>query len=141
MAEGAIRMGLNHPFLGVGTGDYAKEMARLQAEHAISPTPQYPDLSQPQDSYLIELAMLGLPGLSLFLWLLWAVTWPAWRCRTTPEGWFMLVYMAIFLTGSFSDTLIWGYANVFTLSLLTAIPIPLGDKQPIRPQAAMLEPL
>ncbi|MBW9248323.1 MAG: O-antigen ligase domain-containing protein [Acidithiobacillus ferriphilus] len=125
MAQGALYMGVQHPILGVGTGNYANEMAQLQKNHILPSLPYPLIMSQPQNSYLIELAMLGIPGLLLFVWSLWAVTAPAWRLRATPEGWFVLVYMAVFITGSFSDTLIWGYANVFSLAILAALPIPL----------------
>jgi O-antigen ligase len=125
MAQGALRMGAQHPILGVGTGNYANEMAQLQKNHILPDLPYPLIMSQPQNSYLIELAMLGIPGLLLFVWSLWAVTAPAWRLRATPEGWFVLIYMAVFITGSFSDTLIWGYANVFSLAILAALPIPL----------------
>lgn len=126
MAQGALYMGTHHPIFGVGTGDYANEMMRLQNNHSLPELSHQLIMSQPQNSYLIELAMLGIPGLSLFLWYLWTVSAPAWRSMETPEGWFVMVYMAIFITGSFSDTLIWGYANVFTLAMLTALPISLG---------------
>lgn len=125
MAEGALYMGLHNPLLGVGTGAYSSEMVKLQKNHNIPSLSKNVVMSQPQNSYLIELAMLGLPGLSLFLCYLWSVTINAWRFRQTPEGWFILTYMMIFLMGSLSDTLIWGYANVFTLAILTSVPIPL----------------
>jgi O-antigen ligase len=125
MAQGALYMGIQHPVLGVGTGDYANEMMHLQNANVLPKLSPPLIMSQPQNSYLIEFAMLGFPGLLLFVWYLWAVSAPAWRSMATPEGWFVLAYMAIFITGSFSDTLIWGYANVFTLAILSALPIPI----------------
>ncbi|WP_225981902.1 MULTISPECIES: O-antigen ligase family protein [Acidithiobacillus] len=127
MAQGALHMGFQHPILGVGTGNYANEMAQLQKNHILPDLPSPLIMSQPQNSYLLELAMLGIPGLLLLVWFLWAVTAPAWRLKAVPEGWFVLVYMAVFIAGSFSDTLIWGYANVFSLALLAALPIPLAQ--------------
>ncbi|MHB0873092.1 MAG: O-antigen ligase family protein [Acidithiobacillus ferrooxidans] len=127
MAQGALYMGFQHPILGVGTGNYANEMAQLQKNHILPELPSPLIMSQPQNSYLLELAMLGIPGLLLLVWFLWAVTAPAWRLKAVPEGWFVLIYMAVFIAGSFSDTLIWGYANVFSLAILTALPIPLAQ--------------
>ena len=135
--EGALRMAQEHPLLGVGTGDYKMEMARLQKIHAIPDTPAFPETTHPHNSYLAYLADLGLIGLIIFLWFLWAATLEAWRYREHAAAWFKLCYMGIFLLGSFTDTLIWGFLNAFALGLIVGIPsvfksgIPALD-EPIR---------
>jgi O-antigen ligase len=126
MAQGALYMGTHYPLFGVGTGDYANEMTQLQNNHSLPDLSHQLIMSQPQNSYLLGLAMLGDLGL-LFFWYLWTVSARALRSRDTPEGWFILMYMAIFVTGSFSDTLIWAYANVFTLAIITALPSTLVE--------------
>lgn len=120
--EGALRMAEENPILGVGTGDYKTEMTRLQQIHAIPETPRYPETFHPHNSYLAYLAGLGMTGLFIFLWFLWAATQEAWRHREHASAWFKLAYMGIFILGSFTDTLIWGFHNAFALGLILAIP-------------------
>jgi O-antigen ligase len=120
--EGALKMAKEHPVLGVGTGDYKMEMSRLHQAHAIPDTPDFSVSDHPHNSYLVYLADLGLTGLFIFLWFLWAATLEAWRHREHAAAWFKLVYMGIFLLGSFTDTLIWGFHNAFALGLIVAIP-------------------
>jgi len=120
--EGALLMAKEHPLLGVGTGDYIIEMNRLHQIQAIPDTPRNPVTTHPHNSYLAYLADLGLIGLTIFIWFLWAATQEAWRHREHASAWFKLAYMGIFLLGSFTDTLIWGFHNAFALGLIVAIP-------------------
>lgn len=120
--EGALLMAKEHPLLGVGTGDYKIEMARLHQLHLIPDTPSFSESTHPHNSYLAYIADLGLIGLSIFLWFLWTATQEAWRNREQAAAWFKLAYMGIFLLGSFTDTLIWGFHNAFALGLIVAIP-------------------
>ena len=120
--EGALKLALEHPLLGVGTGDYMTGMARLEREHAIPATPGFSSVDHPHNSYLAYLADLGLPGFFILLWLLWRITKEAWESRGSPEAWFKLCYMAIFLLGSLTDTLIWGFDNALALGVIMAIP-------------------
>jgi O-antigen ligase len=124
--QGALIMAKENPVLGVGTGDYKVEMDRLHQIRAIPDTPQFPDTTHPHNSYLAYLADLGLTGLIIFIWFLWTVTQEAWRQREHAAAWFKLSYMGIFLLGSLSDTLIWGFHNAFALGLIVAIPAVLN---------------
>ncbi len=119
--EGALKLAEEHPLLGVGTGDYGVAMAGLQRTHAIPGTPGLL-IDHPHNSYLAYLADLGFPGFFILLWFLWRVTKEAWENRGRPEAWFKLCYMCIFLLGSFTDTLIWGFDNTLALGLIMAIP-------------------
>lgn len=129
--EGALRMAKEHPVLGVGTGDYAMEMAHLHQMHSIPDTPEFPETSHPHNSYLAYLADLGLIGLFIFLWFLWTATLEAWRHREHAAAWFKLGYMGIFLLGSFTDTLIWGFHNAFALGLIVGIPSVFRSDSPV----------
>lgn len=120
--EGALRMAKEHPLLGVGTGDYKIEMSRLQQTHRIPSTPANPVSDHAHNSYFAYLSGLGLTGLFIFLWFLWASSKEAWQCRHHATAWFKLSYMGIFLLGSFTDTLIWGFHNAFALGIIVAIP-------------------
>jgi O-antigen ligase len=121
--EGALRMVIKNPVLGVGTGDYALEMGRLQASNVIPATPETGTPNNPHNSYLAYLSGLGLIGLSILLWFLWKATQEAWQHREHAIAWFKLCYMGVFLVGSFTDSLIWGVHNVFALGLIIALPV------------------
>lgn len=120
--EGSLLMAQEHPLLGVGTGDYKIEMARLHQLRLIPDTPSFPESTHPHNSYLAYLAGLGMTGLFIFLWFLWVATHEAWRHREHASAWFKLAYMGIFILGSLTDTLIWGFHNAFALGLILAIP-------------------
>ncbi len=126
--EGALKLAIEHPLLGVGTGDYGPGMASLQRVRSIPATPGL-TIDHPHNSYLAYLAGLGLPGFFILLWFLWMVTKEAWVCRGSPEAWFKLCYMGIFLLGSLTDTLIWGFDNALALGVIMAMPalIPASD--------------
>lgn len=134
--EGALMMAQEHPLLGVGTGDYKIEMDRLHQIHAIPDTPSVRVSDHPHNSYLAYLADLGLIGLLIFLWFLWTATLEAWRHREQATAWFKLIYMGIFLLGSFTDTLIWGFHNAFALGLIVAIPAILKSDTEVQKEPA-----
>jgi len=134
--EGALVMVKAHPLLGVGTGDYKMEMERLHQIHAIPDTPALLEITHPHSSYLAYLADLGITGLVIFLWFLWAATQEAWRYREHAGAWFKLAYMGIFLLGSLTDTLIWGFHNAFALGLIVAIPAALNFNSETQNQQA-----
>jgi O-antigen ligase len=129
--EGALLMIKDHPIIGVGTGDYKMEMARLHQLHLIpdTPNPEFAETTDPHNSYLAYFASLGLTGLLIFLWFLWKVTEEAWQHRNQAVAWFKLTYMGIFLLGSLTSTLIWGFHNSFDLGLIAAIPVLLKSDQ------------
>jgi O-antigen ligase len=107
------------------------EMARLHQMHLIpdTPNPAFADTTDPHNSYLAYFASLGLAGLLAFLWFLWKVTEEAWQHREQASAWFKLTYMGLFLLGSFTATLIWGFHNALDLGLIAAIPAVLKSDQ------------
>jgi len=122
-----VKMVEDHPLLGVGTGDFAPAMADLQEHHEVTATPGTINTSA-SNNYLSVAAVLGLPGLSLFLWFLWSLSQEAWRVRMTPQGWFVLTYLGIFWVGGMYNTLNWGYADAFTIALLAGLPLQDGER-------------
>ncbi|MDA8089643.1 MAG: O-antigen ligase family protein [Nitrospiraceae bacterium] len=129
--EGALKLAKEHPFAGVGTGDYELAMAGLQRTHAI-PNTMGLTIDHPHNTYLAYLADLGLPGFLILMWFLWVVTKESWDSRRRPEAWFRLCYMGIFILGSFTDTLIWGFDNTLALGLIMALPAVISDSDQSR---------
>lgn len=120
--EAGWRMFVEHPLLGVGTGNFALEMRHLQNENKVTKTPQIINTSA-ANSYLSEAAVLGLPGLIFLLWMMLAATLESWKSRKYPQGWFVLMYLMVFWFGGIYNTLNWGYDNAIGLALVVAIPM------------------
>ncbi len=119
---GGIMIFLQHPLFGVGTGDFYNAILALQAHHEIPATPGF-IMNSAANSFISEMAVLGLPGLYLFLWFLWRLTTEAWRCRNTAVGWFAITYIAIFWVGGAFDSLSWGYGDAITIGLIAGLPL------------------
>lgn len=124
--DGALHMIMEHPVLGVGTGDYVDEMARLQARHEIPATPGASRNDNPHNNYLAYWADLGIVGLAVLLWFYFAMFAEAWRPRMQAAGWLKLSWLSVFFVGCLTDTLLWGQDNMYTLSILAAIPASLA---------------
>ena len=119
---GGVKMFLAHPLFGVGTGDFYPSILAMQASHTLPATPLFV-MNTAANSYISEAAVLGVVGLGLFLWFLWALTREAWRSRTRPQGWFALTYISIYLVGGLFDGLSWGYADAITIALMAGLPL------------------
>jgi len=111
-----------HPFFGVGTGDFYPAVLQLQAQHLLPATPGF-IMNTAANSFLSEAASLGVVGLSLFIWVLWAIGREAGQARFTPQGWFVLSYFAIYVIGGTFDSLSWGYADAVNIALFAGMPL------------------
>lgn len=124
MEAGAV-MFVQHPFIGVGTGDFSEQMEILQKKGIVTKTPGIPN-SSAANSYLSEAAVLGLPGIILFVWFIWKLSVEAWQSRFMPQGWFVLAYLGIFWIGGLYNTLNWGYVDAMEIALFAGLPL-LGN--------------
>jgi O-antigen ligase len=115
-------MFLEHPLVGVGTGDFAPAMEALQQTKQVTATPGTRNDSA-ANSYLSEAAVLGLPGLFFLVWFLFRLSREAWIKRWTPQSWFVLTYLGIFWIGGFYNTLIWGYADALSIAIFAGMPL------------------
>lgn len=79
------------------------------------------------NSFISEAASLGVVGLGLFLWVVLAISREAWGARFTPQGWFALVYVAIYILGGLFDSISWGYADAVTIALMAGLPLLARD--------------
>ncbi|MEL5849237.1 MAG: O-antigen ligase family protein [Candidatus Igneacidithiobacillus chanchocoensis] len=111
-----------HPLFGVGTGDFYPAVLQLQAQHLLPATPGFV-MNTAANSFLSEAASLGIIGLLLFLWVLWAIGRESWHARFTPQGWFVLSYFAIYVIGGIFDSLSWGYADAVNIALFAGMPL------------------
>ncbi len=80
MWEGAIKMFLQNPVIGVGTGGYKIEMRKYRDDPAL------PDFNHPHNSFLYMASSYGVIGLLLLLWLLVGLINKGLRSLNTIEG-------------------------------------------------------
>lgn len=120
--EAGWEMFVEHPLVGVGTGDFSGAMKSLQNAGQVTNTPGITNTSA-ANSYLSEAAVLGFPGLFLLLWMMLAATIESWKNRKQPQGWFVFMYLAVFWLGGIYNTLNWGYDNAIGWALVIAIPM------------------
>ncbi|MBU2759854.1 O-antigen ligase family protein [Acidithiobacillus sulfurivorans] len=120
--EAGWEMLVEHPLMGVGTGDFSGAMKGLQNAGQVTNTPGITNTSA-ANSYLSEAAVLGFPGLFLLLWMMLAATIESWKNRKQPQGWFVFMYLAVFWLGGIYNTLNWGYDNAIGWALVIAIPM------------------
>lgn len=120
--EGAVHMIEDHPILGVGTGDYVNEMARLQSQKVIQEIPGASSSDNPHNNYLAYWADLGTIGFVILLWYFYALWREAWPYRTIAAGWLKISWLLAFYIGCLTDTLLWGQDNMYALCILAALP-------------------
>ena len=93
--DSAVRMIMEHPFTGVGTGGLKHYTA--SKGHAVV---------HPHNNLLYMGVSFGITGIALCLWLFWNMLKTSWKYRDTQTGCFiMAIGLVIFIAGMF-DTLI-----------------------------------
>jgi O-antigen ligase len=113
MWDGAVRIFLDHPIIGVGTGGYKNAMVKYKD------SPDYPDVDHPHNSFLYVAVTHGTLGLAVFLWLLFSYLKKGWRSRHAVTGFAVLSFGLIIIIGGMTDTqyLSLPSGNLFTLLL------------------------
>lgn len=115
MWNGAIKMFLQNPVIGVGTGGYKNTMRKYKDD------PSLPDFVQPHNSFLYIASSYGIVGLSLLLWLFVVFMRKGWYARKTVAGFSVLSFGAVLLIGSLTDTQILSLATAKMFALLIGI--------------------
>lgn len=97
--KSALRMVRDHPFLGVGIGNYEYRHKAYRVK--IPGQDRYPEDMNTHNSYLQYVSELGLPGLGIFLAMLFYIFRQAFRLfKTTADGY--LRGLSLGLIGSFT---------------------------------------
>lgn len=116
-----ILMFLQHPLIGVGTGNFYPTIVKLVSLHEIPETTG--QMNTAANSYLSVAASQGIIGLALYLWTIFAFTKETWTSKITPWGWFFMTYFLIYLIGGMFNAMNWGYADAVTIALLAGLPL------------------
>lgn len=115
MWKGAVKIWMDHPILGVGTGGYLHEFKK------IAESPAYAIYSHPHNSLLYVGASYGAVGLALFTWLVVVVFLRGWRARENHAGRIILVFLFVIGVGSLTDTQIMGHVTGMLLGVISGL--------------------
>ena len=115
MWDGAVKLFLENPVIGVGTGGYKKAMMKYKDN------PELPDLVQPHNSFLYMAVSFGIVGLFSLTWLFIVFLKKGWQARDTIAGFSVLSFGVVLLIGSLTDTQILSLATAKMFALLTGI--------------------
>lgn len=112
MWQSALKVFVDNPLIGAGTGGYKQAGARYQHPNLTEATP-----SDPHNSYLYLAANFGILGLGLFGWFMYEYVKTAWSLRSHIEGAVVLFCALIIGIGSFTNTqiLTLGTAKLFAV--------------------------
>lgn len=98
MWDGAIKILLDNPIFGVGTGDFEKALNQY------APEPPLPGLDQPHNSFLYMATSFGIFGIVSILWLFAVYLKKGWKNRRSISGYAMFMFGVIMIIGSMTDT-------------------------------------
>lgn len=117
MWSGAVRIFLEHPLLGTGTGGIARAMEKYERPRLTGIA-----FTQPHNSFLYMAASFGLLGLISISWLFFVVLRKGWRARDSEAGFSIFVFVLVLLIGGLTDSQILSVQTGMLFSLLTGFP-------------------
>ena len=128
MWHGAVRIFLDHPVIGVGTGGYKTALDQRSGANA-------PEIAHPHNDLLHMAVSYGLPGVIAFFWLFGGMVRDGWRARESTAGFFVLSSsLVILVSGLFN-----GQTLDARMAFLLALTV--GMRERLRRVAAVEERL
>jgi O-antigen ligase len=118
MWQGAVRIFLENPLIGTGTGGYARAMIKYDHPNMIS---YHRMPSEPHNSFLFMAANYGMLGIISIGWLFVAYFKKGWFARNSLAGFAVLSYGLILLIGSLTASQIISFATAKMFALLAGI--------------------
>ncbi len=116
MARFSLRTALDAPLFGHGTAAYPV----LANAHFTDPTWCSVVCVHPHNQFVLFLFELGLVGLTLFLWFVFAIAWQAWR-KNAPHRALMLAFLAILVVSNMTHSSFWLSTENHFFILMTAL--------------------
>lgn len=118
MWNGAIKIFLENPIIGVGTGGYKNAMKKYETPQL---APECREFSQPHNSFLYMATNFGIVGLISICWLLFIFLRKGWIHRDNLIGFSILSFGMILVIGSLTDTQILQVHTAMLFALLTGL--------------------
>jgi O-antigen ligase len=118
MWNGAIRIFLENPVIGVGTGGYKIAMKKYETPQLL---PECREFNQPHNSFLYMAVSYGIFGLISIFWLLFVFLRRGWIHRDKLVGFAILLFGMILVIGSLTDTQIIQVHTAMVFAILTGL--------------------
>ncbi|MDP2278253.1 MAG: O-antigen ligase family protein [Nitrospirota bacterium] len=118
MWTGAVKIFLENPIIGVGTGGYQSAMKKYETPNL---APIHRDFSDPHNSYLYMAANFGILGIISLFWLFLSLLKNGWRNRHNITGFAILSYTLVLMIGSLTGTQILSLATAFLFAVFTGL--------------------
>jgi hypothetical protein len=121
--QGALRMALDHPWLGVGPDNF---LYAYRTRYVLPSAWQELNLSHPHNIVLDLWTRLGIPGLAVGIWAIAAGACRAWRLLKHPDPW--IGSIALGLLGGLAATVAHGLIDnsLFLVDLMAIFMLSLG---------------
>lgn len=105
------------PFIGTGTAGFAWSWEQYKKDASLP----FFIHGNPHNSFLYMTVSFGLPGLTVFCWLLFIMVRKGWHSRNSSLGFGVLSFAMVFITGSLVDTPLLSIAAAHAFSLFAGI--------------------
>lgn len=112
MWDKSIKIFLDNPIIGVGTGGFEKTVINNYDSTFISV-----GIDQPHNSFLYMATSFGILGIISILWLFFVFLKKGWRYRKSFTGYSTLIFGLVLLIGSFTDTQILSHTTGILFAL------------------------
>ncbi len=116
MWSGAVRIFLDRPLMGTGTGGYRDEMKKFE-----TPELQWRNVSDPHNGYLYMASSFGIVGIISLLWLFYAFLKKGWKARLRATGFGVLMYGLVLCIACLTSTQMLALASSMLFALLMGI--------------------
>jgi O-antigen ligase len=114
MWYGAIKIFMENPVFGVGTGAYKTALNERKR-------PEWPEHAHPHNNFLYLAVSFGIFGIIAFIWFFWDIFKNSWKERNTLLGFFVLsTALVIFVSGWF-DLQLLDAGTAFLLAVATGL--------------------
>jgi|Deesub1362A_J573_1020465.scaffolds.fasta_scaffold00004_128 O-antigen ligase len=121
MWTGALKIYLENPVLGVGTGGYQSAMKKYRTEERV------PEPVQPHNTFLYMAVSYGIPGIVCIVWLFAVLLKSGWQNRDSLLGFSILSFMLVLFIGSLTDTQILSFHTGMLFALFTGLQVYLNE--------------
>lgn len=133
MYRGALRLYMQNPIIGVGTGGYQTALQTLGDSES-------PPIAHPHSNLFHMMVSYGIFGLVAFGWLFWVLIRNSWQERNTLLGGFILSGALTILASGMVNTHILDFGTAFLLVMCVGLQNGLTKFEGVRDEYTHLQP-
>ena len=125
MWQGAVKIFLENPIIGVGTGGYQLAMKKYETPNL---APENRELVDPHNSYLYMASNFGILGIISLFWMFAVLLKNGLRNHHDITGFAILSYTLVLMIGSLTNTQILSLATAFLFAIFTGLQAHMKEK-------------